>query len=83
LIVASVAAGYPEDAAAYVAAIKHPGLRGAANGFLLSYGASGSVIQACRNTTTLADNDTSMWDFLADWGYANPSLTAEELCPLN
>ena len=80
---AAVAAGDAGDATALVAGIKHTGLRAAANTFLTSYATSGSVIQACRDITKLAETDTSTWDFLADWGYANPSLTAGELCPLN
>jgi len=83
LIVAAVASGEAGDATGYVTGIRHTGLRAAANAFLTSYTASGSVIQACRDTTKLAEFNTSTWDFLADWGYANPSLTAGELCPLN
>lgn len=83
LIVAAVAAGEAGGATELVAGIRHTGLRAAANAFLTAYSASGSVIQACRDTTKLAEFNTSTWDFLADWGYANPSLTAGELCPLN
>jgi len=83
LIVAAVASGEAGDATTLVGDIRHVGLRAAANAFLTSYSASGSVIQACRDTTKLAEFNTSTWDFLADWGYANPSLTAAELCPLN
>jgi len=83
LIVAAVASGEAGDATTLVGDIRHVGLRAAANAFLTSYSASGSVIQACRDTTKLAEFNTSTWDFLADWGYANPSLTAGELCPLN
>ena len=50
---------------------------------MASYTATTSVIQACRDVTTLAEKDPTTWQFLADWGYANPSFTAQELCPLN
>ncbi len=83
LIVAEVAAGEAGNATSFVTDIKHTGLRAAANAFLTSYSTTGSVIQACRDTTKLAESDPSSWNFLADWGYANPSLTAGELCPLN
>ena len=83
LIVAAVAGGEAGDATVLMGDVRHAGLRAAASGFLTSYAASGSVIQACRDTTTLAEFNTATWDFLADWGYANPSLTPGELCPLN
>lgn len=83
LIVAAVAAGSAGDATTLVTQIKHPGLHEAATVFLISYKVNGSVIQACRDTTKLAESKPSTWDFLGDWGYANPSFTAGELCPLN
>jgi LysM repeat protein len=83
LVVAQVAAGNAPAAIELAPQITHPGLKKAVTSFLGSYTANTSVIQACRDVTKLAESDTTTWQYLADWGYANPSFTAQELCPLN
>ncbi len=83
LIVAHVAAGNATESVKLVTQVQHPGLRAAATAFMTSYRTTGSVIQACRDTNRAAEVDTSAWQFLADWGYANPSFTAQELCPVD
>jgi LysM repeat protein len=83
LVVADVAAGEAAEATRVAPQITHPGLKKAVTAFLTSYAANTSVIQACRDVTKLAATDATTWQFLADWGYANPSFTAQELCPLN
>lgn len=83
LIVAYVGAGRSTEAAPLVSEIAHVGLHGAAETFLNAYKSSGSAIQACRDTNTYAQATPDAWQFLADWGYANPTFAAEELCPLN
>lgn len=83
LVVADVAGGNATDAPRIAAEITHGGLKKAAATFMGSYTANTSVIQACRDVTELAETDVTTWQFLADWGYANPSFTAQELCPLN
>jgi len=83
LVVADVAGGNATDAAKVAADITHAGLKKAVATFMGSYTANSSVIQACRDVTKLAETDPTTWQFLADWGYANPSFTAQELCPLN
>ncbi len=83
LIVAHVAAGNATESVKLVTQVNHPGLRAAATAFMTSYRTSGSVIQACRDTNRAAEVDTTSWQFLADWGYANPSFTAQELCPVD
>jgi hypothetical protein len=83
LVVAEVAGGEAAEAAKIAPQITHPGLKKAVTAFLASYTANTSVIQACRDVTKLAEADPTTWQFLADWGYANPSFTAQELCPLN
>jgi hypothetical protein len=82
LVVANVAAGKSKQAPAIKAQIQNKALLGAANTFLDSYKANGSIVQACRDTTTYAKKNPGAWSFLADWGYANPTFTPEELCPL-
>ena len=83
LMVAYVGGGEAAEAQKLVAEIMQTGLRGAAEAFLKSYKASGSVLQACRDTTAFVKTAPGAWEFLADWGYANPSFKAEDLCPLN
>lgn len=82
LTIAQFGGGQPADARATLTQITHAALRGAVEAFYNAYMASGSIIQACRDTTTYAQANPGTWQFLADWGYANPSFTAEELCPL-
>ncbi len=83
LIVADVAAGHAADATSLPGQIANKALAGAATTFVNSYKANTSVIQACRDTTKYAEANPASWQFLADWGYANPSFTAQDLCPLN
>jgi LysM repeat protein len=82
LVVSHVAGGQSGKAAAVAAQIEQPALKGAADAFLKSYKASGSIIQACRDTTTYAKANPTAWQFLADWGLANPTFAPEDLCPL-
>ncbi|MGE5603705.1 MAG: LysM peptidoglycan-binding domain-containing protein [Nitrososphaerales archaeon] len=83
LIVADVAGGSAAQAVPLAPQITNTALKGAATTFLTSYETNGSVIQACRDTTKYAAANPASWQFLADWGYANPSFTAQDLCPLN
>lgn len=83
LLVAQVAAGNATEALPIANQITNTTLRGAATTFLTSYNKNSSVIQACRDTTIYAQANAGSWQFLADWGYANPSFTAGDLCPLN
>lgn len=83
LIVAYVGGGEAAEAEKLAPQITQPGLRGAAEIFLKSYKSTRSVLQACRDTTAYAQTTPGAWEFLADWGYANPSFKAEDLCPLN
>ena len=82
LVVSHVAGGQSGKAAAVAAQIEQPALKGAADAFLKSYKASGSVIQACRDTVDYAEANPAAWQFLADWGLANPTFAPEDLCPL-
>ncbi len=83
LIVAHVGGGEAAEAEKLAPEITQAGLRGAADAFLKSYRATRSVLQACRDATAYAQATPGSWQFLADWGYANPSFKAEDLCPLN
>jgi len=82
LVVSYVAGGQSGKAADVAAQIEQPALKGAADAFLKSYKASGSVIQACRDTVDYAGANPAAWQFLADWGLANPTFAPEDLCPL-
>ena len=82
LVVGYVAGGQSAKATAIAAQIGQPALKGAADAFLKSYKASGSIIQACRDTADYAAANPTAWQFLADWGPANPTFAPEDLCPL-
>ena len=82
LVVSHTAGGQSGKAADVAAQIEQPALKGAADAFLKSYKASGSVIQACRDTVDYAVANPAAWQFLADWGLANPTFAPEDLCPL-
>ncbi len=82
LAVAQYAAGSRAEAQVILAQIVTPAVRDAANAFVAAYKSSGSIIQACRDVDAYAKTHPAAWQYLADWGYANPSFTAEELCPL-
>jgi hypothetical protein len=81
LVVAYTAGGQLPQAESVRAQISSPALLGAADAFLDSYNTSGSLPQACADTTGYAVANPDSWQFLADWGYANPSFAAEDLCP--
>lgn len=81
-VVALVGGGRAAEVPDVLAQITHAGLRGAAETFFSAYKSSGSVIGACQTTTTYATSNPNSWQFLADWGYANPTFTADDLCPL-
>ena len=82
LVVSHVAGGQSSKAAAVAAQIEQPALKGAADAFLKGYKASGSIIQACRDTADYAEANPAAWQFMADWGKANPTFAPEDLCPL-
>lgn len=83
LLVADVAAGRARESVGLPEQITNKTLAGAADTFLTSYKDNTSVIQACRDATRYAQANPASWQYLADWGYANPSFTAQDLCPLN
>ncbi|OIO93925.1 MAG: hypothetical protein AUK03_07525 [Anaerolineae bacterium CG2_30_64_16] len=83
LVVAYVAGGKANQARTVRDQIQHPGLLAAANTFLDAYKTTGSVLQACRNTAAYGETHPETWQFLADWGYANPSFEARDLCSLD
>jgi LysM repeat protein len=82
LLVSQVAAGQTAQAPEVIGQIKTRALATAAKTFYDAYRSSGSVIQACRDVTAYAQNTPAAWQFLSDWGYANPSFTPEDLCPI-
>jgi hypothetical protein len=81
LALAYTATGEDSQAQAMRDAIGFPPLQGVADAFLDNYEVSNSLSQACVATTAYAVANPASWDFLADWGYANPSFSAQELCP--
>lgn len=82
LAIAQYGAGSRAQAQVTLAQITTPNLRGAAQAFSNAYKSSGSIIQACREVGVYARAHPASYEFLADWGSANPTFTAEELCPL-
>jgi hypothetical protein len=82
LVVAYVAAGKSSQSPPIRDQISYAPLVAAANAFLDGYRSSGSIIQACRDTNFYATTHPDAWQFLADWGYANPTFSAQDLCPL-
>lgn len=82
LVVSLVAGGHAAQAPAIRDQITTQAIKGAADTFLKSYKDSGSIVQACRDTTKYAQANPGSWNVLADWGTANPTFSAKELCPL-
>jgi len=82
LVVAYIAAGKSSQSPPIRDQISYAPLVAAANAFLDGYRSSGSIIQACRDTNFYATTHPDAWQFLADWGYANPTFSAQDLCPL-
>ena len=82
LVVSLVAGGHAAQAPAIRDQITTPSMKGAADTFLKSYKDSGSIVQACRDRTKYAQANSGSWNALADWGTANPTFSAKELCPL-
>ncbi|MDQ3249744.1 MAG: hypothetical protein M3Q45_11135, partial [Chloroflexota bacterium] len=50
--------------------------------WLSSYQQSNDLGVACAATNAFAEANPTAWDLLADYGYANPSFTAADVCPL-
>jgi LysM repeat protein len=82
LVVSWVSRGRSDKAAPIKANITYPPLVGATDTFVKGLQNSHSIVQACRDTTRYAEQNSASWDYLTDWGYANPTFTAADLCPL-
>jgi hypothetical protein len=82
LVVSWVSRGRMDKAAQIKSEMTYQPLVGAADTFLLGLKNSHSIVQACRDTTKYAEANPASWDYLTDWGYANPTFTAADLCPL-
>jgi len=82
LVVSWVSRGRSDKAAPIKASITYPPLVGATDTFVKGLQNSHSIVQACRDTTHYAELNPASWDYLSDWGYANPTFTAADLCPL-
>ncbi|HRW04793.1 MAG TPA: LysM peptidoglycan-binding domain-containing protein [Caldilineaceae bacterium] len=80
LVVSYSAYNDPANAAAARAAITTPAIQGAADAFLTAYGSTPDVDAACAAVTTYAEANPASWEYMADWGYANPPFYAEWLC---
>lgn len=70
----------PANATTVRAAITTPAIQGAADTFLSAYGSAPDVDAACAAVTLYAEANPASWNYLADWGYANPPFYAEWLC---
>ncbi len=82
LMVSDVGNGKPVAAGKVQPAITTPAVAGAAKAFMDSFNSSHSAIQASRDTTDYAIAHPDAWNYLADWGYSNPTFAAGDLCPL-
>jgi hypothetical protein len=82
LMVSLVSRGESAKAAQIRSSITYAPLVGAINTFVNTMQSSRSIVQACRDATHYAELNSTSWDFLSDWGYANPTFTAADLCPL-
>ena len=49
--------------------------------WLDAYQAGGNIADACAAATAFAENPES-YEALSDYGYANPTFTATDLCPV-
>jgi hypothetical protein len=82
LMVSLISRGESAKAAQIRSSITYAPLVGAINTFINTLQNSRSIVQACRDATRYAELNPAVWDFLSDWGYANPTFTAKDLCPL-
>jgi hypothetical protein len=82
LVVAYTASGDAGSADKVRTAMSNRALRGAADVFYGTYSATWSIVQAARDATNFAAKNPAAWEFMKDWGYANPGFTAGDLCPL-
>jgi LysM repeat protein len=82
LMLSLVSRGQAAKAAEIRSSITYAPLVGAVNTFVSTMQSSRSIVQACRDVNHYAELNASSWDFLSDWGYANPTFTAKDLCPL-
>jgi LysM repeat protein len=83
LMLSDVGSGKAATGFKVVPDITTPAIAGAAKTFMDSYQSSHSIVQGCRDTTDYAMAHPESWNYLADWGYANPTFTAADLCPLD
>ena len=82
LMVAYVASGKSSLAEPLLAEIQNSDVHGVAERFMESYRSYRSIVQACRDVTAYATNHPDSWQFMSDWGYANPTFEVGDLCPL-
>jgi LysM repeat protein len=82
LMLSWVSRGQAAKAAEIRSSITYAPLVGAVNTFVNTMQSSRSIVQACRDVNHYAELNAGSWDYLSDWGYANPTFTAADLCPL-
>jgi hypothetical protein len=56
-------------------------LQGAADAFLNDFAINANLSQACQAAHDYAAANPDAWNFMANWGYANPTFEAQDLCP--
>lgn len=59
----------------------HDRLRDLARIWWIAFKATGDGSAACAGARSLADRRPETWERLADFGYANPQMSAASLCP--
>ncbi len=50
--------------------------------WLAAYISSGDIATACRTATAFAEDNPETYEGLSDYGYANPTYKAADLCPI-
>jgi hypothetical protein len=78
--------GLPEEAAEAIAQLEAADATGVYSAmgaaWLSSYQTSGDVKIACADMATYGTNNPAVVEILADYGYANPSFSAADVCPI-
>lgn len=79
MLLAYIGVGQGNQATAVRSQMETPAMRGAADAFLTSLKESGSIVQACRDTTKFAKANPTAWEWLVELGV---EFEPADLCPL-
>jgi LysM repeat protein len=76
------AAGAAENIDQLVAAYPDADFTALGRAWLEAFNATGDVVAACAAATAFAEANPATYESLSDYGYANPTFTAADLCPV-